>query len=86
MHKFLFMDAQINIEGGTFANLFCIKMFVKKPCTALFVGPMGCGKTKMVFHLLAGEFKGHFEYVMALCSTLRWNKTYFDGGLSRQSL
>lgn len=58
--------------------MFCIKMLVKEPCTALFIGPIGCGKTKFVLDLLEGEFKGHFEYIFVLCYTLRWNKNYLE--------
>ena len=49
---------------------------VKEPCTALFSGPTGCGKTQLVLDLLENECKMMFENIIIICSTLRWNQTY----------
>ena len=53
-------------------------MYVKDPHTAIFSGPTSCGKTQKVLDLLEQEYKGHFENIVILCPTLRWNKTYLD--------
>ena len=49
---------------------------VKKPCTAIFTGPTGCGKTKLMLDLLENEHKHNYENIVILCPTLRWNETY----------
>ena len=52
--------------------------YVKEPHTAIFSGPTSCGKTQRVLDLLGGEYKHHFDNVIILCPTLRWNKTYLE--------
>ena len=51
---------------------------VKDPHTAIFTGPTGCGKTQRVLDLIEKEYKGHFDNIVILCPTLRWNKTYLE--------
>ena len=51
---------------------------VKEPCTAIFAGSTGCGKTKLVLDLLQNKYKHHFEFVVIICPTLRWNQTYLE--------
>ena len=53
-------------------------MYVKEPHTAIFSGPTGCGKTQRVLDLLEGEFRQHFDNIVIVCSTLRWNRTYLE--------
>jgi len=53
-------------------------MFVKDPHTAIFSGPTSCGKTQRVLDLLESEYRHHFDNVVVLCSTLRWNSTYLE--------
>ena len=52
--------------------------YVKEPYTAIFSGPTRCGKTQKVLDLLKCEYKHHFENIVIICPTLRWNKTYLD--------
>ena len=52
--------------------------YVKDPHTAIFTGPTGCGKTQRVLDLIEKEYKHHFDNIVILCPTLRWNKTYLD--------
>ena len=52
--------------------------YVKEPHTAIFSGPTGCGKTQKVLELLEHECKHHFENIVNLCPTLRWNQTYLE--------
>ena len=54
--------------------------YVKEPHTAIFSGPTGCGKTQRVLDLIETEYNQHFENVIILCPTLRWNKTYLERG------
>ena len=52
--------------------------YVKEPHTAIFSGPTSCGKTQRVLDLLEGEFRQHFDNIVIVCPTLRWNKTYLN--------
>ena len=52
--------------------------YVKDPHTAIFSGPTGCGKTQKVLEMIEKEYKHHFENIVILCPTLRWNRTYLD--------
>ena len=52
--------------------------YVKEPHTAIFSGPTGCGKTQRVLDLIEKEYKHHFDNIVILCPTLRWNKTYLE--------
>ena len=54
--------------------------YVKESHTAIFSGPTGCGKTQRVLDLIETEYNQHFENVIILCPTLRWNKTYLERG------
>ena len=54
--------------------------YVKEPHTAIFSGPTSCGKTQRVLDLIETEYNHHFENVIILCPTLRWNKTYLERG------
>ena len=54
--------------------------YVKTPHTAIFSGPTSCGKTQRVLDLIETEYNQHFENVIILCPTLRWNKTYLERG------
>ena len=53
---------------------------MKEPHTAIFSGPTSCGKTQRVLDLIETEYNQHFENVIILCPTLRWNKTYLERG------
>ena len=53
-------------------------MFVKDPHTAIFSGPTSCGKTRRVLDLIENDYRHHFDNIIILCSTLRWNSTYLD--------
>ena len=51
-------------------------MFMKEPHTALFVAPTGVGKTHLALRLLENEYNNHFDYIVIVCPTLRYNSTY----------
>ena len=49
---------------------------MKEPYTALFVAPTGVGKTHLALRLLETEYRNHFDFMVIICSTLRYNSTY----------
>ena len=51
-------------------------IYLKEPHTALFVGQTGCGKTEKALRLLETEYKEHFDFVVIISPTLKWNETY----------
>ena len=53
-------------------------MYVKEAHTSIFSGPTSCGKTRRVLDLLENDYRSHFDNVVILCSTLRWNQTYLE--------
>ena len=50
--------------------------YIKKPYTAIFIGQTGCGKTHLVLELIENQYNKHFDYIVIICPTIRWNKTY----------
>ena len=55
-------------------------MFTKEPHTALFVAPTGVGKTHLALSLLENEYRNHFDFILTICPTLRYNSTYKSRG------
>ena len=51
-------------------------MFIKHPYTAIFTGPTGVGKTHLVLNIIETQHNKHFDKIIILCPTIRWNKTY----------
>ena len=51
-------------------------MFMKELHTALFVAPTGVGKTHLALRLLENEYRNHFDFIVIICPTLRYNSTY----------
>ena len=49
---------------------------MKEPHTALFVAPTGVGKTHLALSLLETEYRNHFDFIVIICPTLRYNSTY----------
>ena len=48
---------------------------MKEPHTALFVAPTEVGKTHLALSLLETEYRNHFDFIVIICSTLRYNST-----------
>ena len=53
---------------------------MKELHTALFVAPTGVGKTHLALILLETEYRNHFDFIVIICSTLRYNSTYKSRG------
>ena len=51
-------------------------MFMKESHTALFVAPTGVGKTHLALSLLETEYRNHFDFIVIICPTLRYNSTF----------
>ena len=49
---------------------------MKEAHNALFIASIGVGKTYMVLDLLETEYKESFDFIIIICPTLRYNKTY----------
>ena len=58
-------------------------MFMKGPHTALFIAPTGVGKTHLALSLLENEYRNHFNLIVIICRTLRYNSTYKSRGWVR---
>ena len=52
------------------------QLTLKEPHTALFVAPTGVGKTHLALDLIEKEYLNHFDFIIILCPTLRYNETY----------
>ena len=50
--------------------------YIKETHTAIFIGQTGCGKTHLVLELIENQYNKHFDYIIIICRTIRWNKTY----------
>ena len=53
---------------------------MKEPHTTLFVAPTGVGKTHLALSLLENEYRNHFDFIVIICPTLRYNSTYKSRG------
>ena len=49
---------------------------MKEPHTALFIAPTGVGKTHLALNLLETEYIHHFNFIVIICPTLRYNSMY----------
>ena len=49
---------------------------MKELHTALFVAPTRVGKTHLALNLLENEYRNHFDFIVIICPTLRYNSTY----------
>ena len=50
--------------------------YIKKRHTTTFTSPTGCGKTHLVLDLVEKEYNKHFDYIITIYLTLRWNRTH----------
>ena len=50
--------------------------FIKQAHSAIICGATDCGKTEFTLNLLETEYKQFFKYIIIICPTWRYNKTY----------
>ena len=53
---------------------------MKEPHTALFIAPIGVGKTHLALRLIENKYRNHFDFIVIICPTLRYNSTYKSRG------
>ena len=53
---------------------------MKEPHTALFEAPTRVRKMHLALSLLENEYKNHFDFIVIICPTLRYNSTYKSRG------
>ena len=51
-------------------------MYMKELHTALFLAPTGIGKAHSALSLLETKYRNHFDFIVIICPTLRYNSTY----------
>ena len=49
---------------------------LKKAHSAIICGATDCGKTEFTLNLLETKYKDFFKYIVIICPTWRYNKTY----------
>ena len=49
---------------------------MQEPHTVLFVPSTEIGKTHLTLDLLEKEYFNHFDFIIIICTTLRYNSTY----------
>ena len=42
----------------------------------IICGMTNCGKTFYLLNVLEKQFNKHFDYIILICPTFSWNKTY----------
>ena len=53
---------------------------MKEPHTALFIAPDRSRKTHLALSLLENKYRHHFDFIVIICPTLRYNSTYKSRG------
>ena len=46
------------------------------PFNMIITRMTGCGKTYYLFNFIEKNYKNHFDYIIIICPTFSWNKTY----------
>ena len=55
-------------------------VYIKDLHTTIFTRPTGCAKCDLILDLIEKACSRHFDYIIIICPTLRWNKTYHAKG------
>ena len=53
---------------------------MKEPHTALFIAPTEVGKTHLALSLQENEYRNHFDFIVIICPTSRYNSTCKNRG------
>ena len=51
---------------------------MKTPFNMIITGMTNCGKTFFLLEMIEKKYKNHFDYIVLVCPTLSWNKTYME--------
>ena len=78
MYIYLIMDTQLNIKNGAFHSIKYIRKMLTMlgPHMALFVALTGVGRTHLALDLLEQEYFNHFDFIVIICTTLRYNEAH----------
>ena len=57
-------------------NTNYVVCYIKTPFNFLVVGATACSKTKYLLDMFENNYKCHFDYIVLICPTFEWNKTY----------
>ena len=49
---------------------------METPFNMIICGMTNCGKTFYLLNMLEKQFSKHFDYIILVCPTFSWNKTY----------
>ena len=59
---------------------------METPFNMIINGMTGCGKTYYLLNFLERNYMNHFEYIVIICLTFSWNKTYQGWKFLKDSL
>ena len=65
-----------SVQHSEWTICFCHMLTMTEPHTVLFVAPVGVGKTHLALDLLEREYLNHFDFIVIICATLRYNAAY----------
>ena len=54
--------------------------YINDPHKTIFTSLTYCGKSHLVLDLIGKEYNKHFDDIIIICPTLRWNNTYHAKG------
>ena len=75
------IEKKAETAGGPNAYIYLIMdAQLKELHTALFVAPTGVGKAHSALNLLENEYRNHFDFIVIICPTLRYNSSYKSRG------
>ena len=74
---YLIMDAQLNIQSGTYVSAIYYNKNVYERTTYCIVRRSNWSrKTHLALSLLENEYRHNFDFIVIICPTLRYNSTY----------
>ena len=59
-------------------NTNYVVCYMKTPFNFLVVGMTASGKTKYLLDTLENDYKNHLDYIVLICPTFDFNKTYHE--------
>ena len=78
---YLIMDAQLNIQSGAYVSaIYWNKNVYERTAYCIARSSNGSRKTQLALSLLENEYRNHFDFIVIICPTLRYNSTYKSRG------